>query len=134
MKQNSTFWINFNEDAPTQMVKKDGQFQLNYEDISLDNKRNVLKHEFYSNVRSIIPLNRQPLIRVCLYKVQHNLHELHIVMPHIISDDDTCNIVLAQVKENYTALTRGEALTPIPEKASFFDYVRQSNIDYAKNL
>ncbi|WP_131780551.1 SDR family NAD(P)-dependent oxidoreductase [Legionella bozemanae] len=134
VKQNSVFWINFNKDAPTQMLKKEGQFQLNYEDISLDNKRDVLKHEFYSNVRSIIPLNRQPLIRVCLYKVHHDLHELHIVMPHIISDDDTCNIVLAQLKKNYTALTRGETLTPIPEKASFFDYVRQSNIDYAKNL
>ncbi|WP_240489575.1 condensation domain-containing protein, partial [Legionella parisiensis] len=134
VKQNSTFWINFNEDAPIQMVKKDGLFQLNYEDISLDNKREVLKHGFYSSVRSIIPLNRQPLIRVWLYKVHHDLHELHIVMPHIISDDDTCNIVLAQVKQNYTALTRGETLTPISEKASFFDYVRQNNIDYAKNL
>lgn len=134
VKQNSTFWINFNEDAPTQMVKKDGQFKLNYTDISLDNKMDVLKHEFYQNLRTIIPLNRQPLIRVCLYKVHNDLHELHIVIPHIISDDDTCNIVLAQLKKNYTALTRGETLTPIPEKASFFDYVKQRNSDYAKNL
>ncbi|MBI2784987.1 MAG: SDR family NAD(P)-dependent oxidoreductase, partial [Legionella longbeachae] len=134
VKQNSAFWINFNEDAPTQMVKKDGQFKLNYEDISLNNKRDVLKHEFYSNVRRIIPLNRQPLIRVYLYKVHNDLHELHIVIPHIISDDDTCNIVLDQLKKNYTALSRGETLTQIQEKASFFNYVRQNNIDYAKNL
>ncbi|MBN9229176.1 MAG: SDR family NAD(P)-dependent oxidoreductase [Legionella steelei] len=134
VKQNSIFWTNFNEDTPTQMVKKAGKFKLNYEDISSDNEMDVLEDEFYSNVMSIIPLNRQPLIKVYLYKLNNDLHELHIVIPHIISDDDTCNIVLAQFKKYYTALTRGETLTPIPEKASFFDYVRQSNIDYVKNL
>ena len=134
VKQNSTFWININKNVPTQMLKKDGQFKLNFEDISLDSKRDVLTDEFYRNVRRIIPLNKQPLIRVYLYKVDDDLHELHIVIPHIISDDETCNIVFEQLKKNYTILSRRETLTQIPEKASFLNYVRQSNIDYAKDL
>ena len=134
VQQNSAFWIKFNKDEPIQTLEKRGQFQLIYHDISLNNERNVLHMEFYKNLMLLIPLSEQPLIRVCLYKINNDLHELHLLIPHIIVDDASCELVFSQFKNSYEQLTQGKKLIPIPEKESFFNYVKHNNHHYEKNL
>ena len=135
VKQHSAFWIHFNEDEPTQTLPPQlGQFALNYEDISLDNKTNVLHDEFHENIARMIPLSEQPLIRIYLYKINNDLHELHIVMPHIIVDDVSCEIVFSQFKQSYEALILGKKLIPLPAKNLYFNYVKHNNQHYEKNL
>lgn|GEM_PF-6138801 len=134
IKKNSAFWINFDKDTPTQRLQRQGQFQLVYQDISLNPDPEVLNNEFYNNIFQIIPLTEQPLIKVYLYQVNHNLHELHIVIPHIIVDDKSCEIVFDQFKKNYQALTLGKSLIEIPEKESYFNYIQYNNHHHEKNL
>ncbi|MGC1183171.1 MAG: SDR family NAD(P)-dependent oxidoreductase [Legionella sp.] len=132
---NTAFWINFNEEIPTQRVNKQGQFKLIYTDISLSSKtESVLKTEFQTNMRNLIPLTQQPLIRVYLYKINNDLHELHLVIPHIIVDDTSCEIVFAEFKLCYEALSLGKKLLPLPKSGSYLNYVKLNNNHYEKNL
>lgn len=134
VQQNSAFWINFDEEVPTQVINRQGQFELIYKDVSVDNETNVLQLEYYVNIMRRIPLNKQPLIRVYLYKINNDLHELHVVIPHIIVDDISCAIVFHQFKNNYAALCQGKKVFLIPEQISYFNYVKQNNMQYEKNL
>lgn len=132
--QNKAFWIYFNHKTPTQRLRQEGQFKLLYKDISLSHEIKSLNDEFHSNTMRVIPLNEQPLIRVYLYKMNHELHELHMIIPHIIVDDVSCEIVFSQFKTCYEALVLGKKLTGEPIANLYFRYVKQSNHYYEKNL
>ncbi|VEG91823.1 polyketide synthase, type I [Legionella spiritensis] len=134
VRQHSAFWIKFNPEIPVQTLQRQGQFKVIYEDLSLSNEADILNMEFYNNIMRIIPLSQQPLIRVYLYKINNDLHELHLVIPHIIVDDASCDMVFNQFKESYKALTHGKKLLPVPEKNVYFDYVKNNNRHYEKNL
>ncbi|WP_242602256.1 condensation domain-containing protein, partial [Legionella nagasakiensis] len=134
VKQNNVFWLSFNKDVPIQALKKQGQFELIYQDISLSNEQMVLHREFQNNMMSTIPLTKPPLIRVYLYKINSELHELHIVMPHIIVDGTSCGIVFSQFKKCYETLFHGKGLIQEPEKDSFLNYVKKNNHLYETNL
>ncbi|PWY55008.1 polyketide synthase [Legionella qingyii] len=134
VKQNSSFWLNFNTEVPIQVLNKKGQFELIYKDISLDNEETLLDQEFQNNMRSDIPLTHQPLIRVFLYKINSDLHELHMVIPHIIVDGPSCDLVLGQFKKYYEMLVQGQTLILEPEKESFLNFVKKNNHLYETNL
>lgn len=134
VKQNPAFWIQFNEDTPIQKAGKCEQFTIIYNDISLSNETNELNNEFNKNIVSLIPLTQQPLIRIYLYKVNNDLHELHIVIPHIIVDDVSCDIILNQFKKNYETLAQRKKLIQVPAKTTYFNYVENNNRHYEKNL
>ncbi|WP_154669240.1 condensation domain-containing protein, partial [Legionella bozemanae] len=134
VKHNPVFWLSFNKEVPIQTLKKEGQFKLIYEDISLNNNQTVLHQEFQNNMMSAIPLTEPPLIRVYLYKINSELHELHIVMPHIIVDGPSCSILLNQFKKCYETLFRGKKMILEPEKDSFLSYVKKNNHLYETNL
>ncbi|WP_273198860.1 MULTISPECIES: SDR family NAD(P)-dependent oxidoreductase [Legionella] len=134
VKQNSVFWLSINKDVPVQTLRKEGLFKLIYEDISLSNEHTVLHEEFQSNMMSAIPLTEPPLMRVYLYKINSELHELHIVMPHIIVDGTSCGIIFNQFKKCYEALFRGKKMIHKPEEDSFLDYVKKNNRLYETNL
>ena len=134
IKQNSVFWINFNEDIPVQRLKKQGQFELIYEDISSIYDPKILNEVFYDNIMQIIPFTEQPLIRVYLYKLNHELHELHIMIPHIILDDSSYRTLFEQFRKNYETLLLGNSLVPVPEKYTYFDFVKQNNFHYEQDL
>ncbi|OGV44123.1 MAG: hypothetical protein A3F46_10645 [Legionellales bacterium RIFCSPHIGHO2_12_FULL_42_9] len=134
VKQHSAFWLNFAENAPTQRVNRQGQFNLVYRDISLSHEADELNSEFRINIMRLMPLTKSPLIRVYLYKINHDLHELQLVFPHIIVDDLSCAMVLSQFKQAYAAFVRGEKPIPMPEKDSFLNYVQQNNRHYEKDL
>ncbi|BCA96874.1 polyketide synthase [Legionella antarctica] len=134
INQNSVFWLNISESAPVQMLKKQGRFRLIYEDISLNYNRDILNEVFYDNVMQIIPFTIQPLIRMYLYKLNNELHELHIMIPHIILDDSSYRILFDQFKQNYETLILGKKLVSVPEKYTYLDYVKHNNALYEKNL
>lgn len=134
VEQNSAFWIQFNKEEPIQTINRHGQFQLIFHDISLNNERDVLHMEFYRNLMRLIPLSEQPLIRVYLYKINNDLHELHLLIPHIIVDDTSCELVWSQFKNSYEQLVQRKKLLPSPERESFFNYVKHNNEHYEKNL
>lgn len=134
VKKNRAFGLNFNKEVPVQVFKKQGRFGLVYEDISLDNEQKDLSQEFQRNMLRAIPLNEQPLIRVYLYKINSDLHELHIVIPHIIVDGPSCDLVVSQFKRCYEMLVQGEELILEPEKDSFLSYVKKNNSLYEKNI
>ncbi|WP_454780452.1 SDR family NAD(P)-dependent oxidoreductase [Legionella sp. WA2022007384] len=134
VKQNSTFWLNFNTEVPTQVLKKKGKFELIYKDISLDNEETVLDQEFQNNMRCGILLTHQPLIRVFLYKINSDLHELHMIIPHIIVDGPSCDLVLSQFKKYYEMLAQGKPLILEAEKDSFLNFVKKNNHLYEANL
>lgn len=134
IQQHGAFWLNFNKQVPTQMVKSQGKFNLIYKDISLSNTTKGLNEEFYNNTMRLIPLNKQPLIRVYLYKINNDLHELHLLIPHIIVDDTSCNIVFRQFKNNYESLVLGKKLKPLPPNHSYLHYVKNINRHYEHHL
>ncbi|WP_131777542.1 SDR family NAD(P)-dependent oxidoreductase [Legionella cherrii] len=134
VKQNSAFWLQFDKEVPIQVLRKKGQFELIYKDISLNNEETELNQEFQNNMRDEIPLTQQPLIRVYLYKINSDLHELHMIIPHIIVDGPSCDYVLNQFKKCYEALAHGQELILEPEKDSYLNYVKKSNHLYAANL
>lgn len=134
VQNNDAFWIRFSKDTLLQTLDKEGLFHLIYKDMSLDTKENNLQKEFYANLKYVVPLEKPPLIRVYLYKINDDLHEWHVVIPHIIADISSCEIVLRQFMENYGALVLGKALIKTPEKRSFLNYVQQNNYHYEKNL
>jgi acyl transferase domain-containing protein/acyl carrier protein len=132
--QHSVFWLNFNEHAPTQTLKNEGKFNLIYHDISFYQERDLLHHEFYNNMMRIIPLTEQPLIRVFLYKINDEQHELHLLIPHIIVDDVSCEIVFSQFKKQYEAMVNGEKLIPFPATDNYFNFVQHNNHHYENNI
>ncbi|WP_425324434.1 SDR family NAD(P)-dependent oxidoreductase [Legionella wadsworthii] len=134
VQQNSVFWLNFNKDTPIQTIKKQGLFRLVYEDISFDSEQTVLDQEFQNNILAAIPLNEPPLIRVYLYKINSDLHELHIIIPHIIVDGTSFGIFFDQFKQCYESLFRGKKMIHEPEQNSFLDYVKKNNHLYETNL
>lgn len=134
IRHNSAFWLHFNKDAPMQKLRKEGQFALIYHDISLNPEKRVLHQEYYRNMMAQIPLSKQPLIRVYLYKINSELHELHLVIPHIIVDGSSCDLIWSQFKKNYETLVLGKKLIHEPERDSFLSYVKKNNYYYEKNL
>lgn len=134
INRNGAFWLNFHKDIPIQMLKRQGQFNLIYEDISADYDQDILNKIFYRNTMRNIPLNVQPLIRVYLYKLKEDLHELHIIIPHIILDETSFRLLFKQFKDNYETLLLGKSLIPVQEQYGYLDYVKQSNHHYEKNL
>ncbi|WP_454785288.1 SDR family NAD(P)-dependent oxidoreductase [Legionella sp. WA2024007413] len=134
VKNNSAFWLSFDSEVPTQVLKKKGQFELIYKDISLDNEEIVLNQEFQNNMLREIPLTDQPLIRVFLYKINSDLHELHMIIPHIIVDGPSCDLVLSQFKKYYEMLAQGKPLSVEPEKDLFLNFVKKNNHLYETNL
>jgi len=134
VQQNSVFWTCFSEDAPIQSLNKQGQLELIYNDISLSEEPNLLQNEFNKNSMVFIQLTKQPLIRIFLYKIDRSLHELHVIIPHIIVDDTSCDLVLSQFKKCYETLSLGRKLLQEPEENSYFSYVKHNNSHYEKNL
>lgn len=131
---NSAFWLHFNQDAPLQTLQRQGKFKFLYKDLSLSTAANVPDNEFKKNILRDIPLTQQPLIQVYLYKINPSLHELHIVIPHIIVDETSCAMVFSQFKNAYEALTLGTKLIQKVETNSFLHYVQQNNRHYEKNI
>ena len=80
-----------------------------------------------------ISLTDQPLIRIYLYKLNDALHELHIIIPHIIIDASSYRILFNQFKKNYETLVLGKRLIPIQEQPSYLDYVTLNHIHYEKD-
>ena len=134
IKQNPVFGIRFDEDVPMQMQSSPQQCNIIYQDISLSDECYQLDIEFRNNIVSIIPLTEQPLIRIYLYKLNDDLHELHIVIPHIIVDDASSVMVWGQFKQHYEALTKGITPRLLPAQNSFLNYVKQHHVHYEKNL
>jgi acyl transferase domain-containing protein/acyl carrier protein len=134
INQNGAFWLNFNKDIPIQTLKRLGEFTLHYDDISSGYDQNALNELFYQNTDEDISLTEQPLIRVHLYKLKEDLHELHIIIPHIILDDYAYRLLLKQFEDNYQTLLSGKSLIPVQEQYTYLDYVKQNNRDYEKNL
>ncbi len=134
VKQNSAFWLSFEKEVPIQVLKKKGQFELIYKDFSLNNEEKMLNQEFQNNMMSEISLTQQPLIRVSLYKINSDLHELHMVIPHIIVDGPSCDLILSQFKKFYETLVQGNQLILEPEKDSFLNFVKKNNHLYSANL
>lgn len=135
VRQNDAFWLSFNKEQPVQTLQRAGQFHLLYKDISLSDEAKRLNQEFLTNITQRVPLtDRQPLIRVHLYRVNNNVHELHIIIPHIIVDDRSCDIVFKEFRHNYELLMRKEALSPIVKEGSYLHYVGNNNRHYAMNL
>lgn len=136
VKKNDAFWISFSKDTLIQTLTKEGQFNLIYKDISLNHNDNTLQDEFHTNIMRIMPLAKPPLIRVYLYKINHDRHELHLIVPHIIVDIASCSLILSQFKTSYEALARGKTWiqTKTPEKNTFLNYVQHNNYHYEKNL
>ncbi|OEH46182.1 Gramicidin S synthase 2 [Legionella parisiensis] len=134
IQQNPVFWLSFDKEVPIQTLKKEGQFKLVYEDISLNYEQEALNDLFYENIMQMIPLTEPPLIRVYLYKLNHDLHELHIMIPHIILDDPSYRILFDQFRKNYATLQRGKNLVSEPEKYTYFHFVKQNNVYYEKDL
>lgn len=94
----------------------------------------MLDQEFQNNMLAAIPLNEPPLIRVYLYKMNSDLHELHIIIPHIIVDGTSFGILFDQFKQCYESLFRGKKMIHEPEQNSFLDYVKKNNHLYEANL
>jgi len=134
INKNGAFWLNFHMDIPIQMLRRQGQFTLIYEDISSYYDQNTLNELLYQNTNEYISLTDQPLIRVYLYKLQEELHELHIIIPHIILDDFAYRTLLKQFEDNYNTLLLGKSLIPVQEQYSYLDYVKQNNSHYEKDL
>lgn len=134
INKNSAFWLNFHKDIPIQMLKRQGQFTLIYEDISSVYDQDALNEVFYKNTMQHISLTNQPLIRVYLYKLKEELHELHIIIPHIILDESSYRILFEQFKNNYETLLLGKSLIPVQEQYGYLDYVKQNNSHYEKDL
>lgn len=134
INQNGAFWLNFNKDIPIQMLKRQGEFTLHYDDISSYYDQNKLNELFYYNTDEDISLTDQPLIRVHLYKLKEDLHELHIIIPHIILDDYAYRLLLKQFEDNYQTLLQGKSLIPVQEQHTYLNYVKQNNRDYEKDL
>jgi acyl transferase domain-containing protein len=134
VEHNSVFWLNFNKEVPIQVLNKQGKFELQYKDYSSNNVSSVLNNEFYTHLYEDMPLSQQPLIRVYLYKISSGLHELHLIIPHIIVDGTSCDIIMRLFKTYYEQLTQGKKLIAAPEPHSFLDYATRNNHLFQKNL
>lgn len=134
INRNGAFWLNFHKDIPIQQLKRQGQFTLIYKDISSAYDQEVLNDLFYDNTMQYISLTEQPLIRVYLYKLKEELHELHIIIPHIIFDEASSRRFFEQLKDSYQTLALGKSLIPAQEEYSYLDYVKQNNNHYEKDL
>ncbi len=134
VNKNGAFWLNFHRDIPIQMLRRQGQFTLIYEDISANHDQDFLNEVFYENAMQLIFLTDQPLVKVYLYKLKEDLHELHIIIPHIIIDESSYRILFTQFKDNYETLLLGKRLIPVQEKDSYLDYVGQNNRHYETDI
>ncbi|MGL5741200.1 MAG: SDR family NAD(P)-dependent oxidoreductase [Legionella sp.] len=134
VEQNSAFWLSFNEDIPIQELRKQGQFELVYQDVSLSDEPMESNLEFQNNLLTEIPLTQQPLIRIYLYKINSDLHEVHIIIPHIIADGLSCDLVFLQFQKFYETMFLGKKLMQTPEQETFLNFVQKNNQLYDANL
>ena len=134
VESNAIFWTNFNKKIPMQVINRQGDFDVIFEDFSNSDEVNRLDDWFYTHILELIPLNQQPLIRVFLYKIKDNLHEVHVIIPHIIAEGKSCDLVMEQFKNNYELLIAGKSLTVCSEENNYFSYVHYYNHHCLKNL
>lgn len=127
VNKHSAFWLDIDQKLPIQMVKRQGQFSLIYNDLVSIYDRDILNDVFIENTLQNISLTEPPLIKAYLYKLQEELHELHIIIPHIIFDGASLGVFFEQLKGNYDILRRGGNLFPTQEQYGYLDYVKQAN-------
>lgn len=131
---NAAFWIDINKEYPRQTLKRQGELHVEFSDFSDSQQSLYLDEWFYHNIVTEFPLNQQPLMRVFLYKISAELHEVQIVMPHIITEGRSCDLVMAQFKANYELLLAQQVLPKQPLDNNYFSYVQAYNYHCVKNL
>ncbi|RUR17124.1 SDR family NAD(P)-dependent oxidoreductase [Legionella septentrionalis] len=134
IKRHEVFWLGFDAQVPVQALQKTGKFQLIFKDISLSHVPDACHKEFYHNLMQPVLFSKPPLINVFLYKINPSLHELQVIMPHIIVDDASCEIVFNEVKAVYAELVGGKEPHLPDMQKGYFDYVQENNRQYEANL
>lgn len=134
VKNNSAFWIDFDKKTPVQTLNYHGNLKVTFNDFSNSEQVHDLDNWFYTHMLQIIPLNKQPLIRVFLYKINNTLHEVQIIIPHLIAEGKSCDLVMQQFKTNYEHLVAHKKIQAQPEANNYFNYVQSYNAHCVKNL
>ena len=134
VQNNTVFWLDFNKELPKQSLRKEGKLELEFRDFSETDNEAELNSWFYYHLITRIPLNKQPLLRLFLYKINTKLYEVHLIIPHIIAEGKSCDLMMAQFKENYELLVVKKPLTILSEENYYFSYVQSSNYHCLKNL
>ncbi|WP_233586526.1 SDR family NAD(P)-dependent oxidoreductase [Legionella sp. km772] len=134
VNNNAAFWIDFNKNLPTQTLRRQGKLELTFKDFSAGEKSRELDNWFYTNIIEMFPLNHQPLMRVFLYKIKEDLHEVHVIIPHIIAEGKSCDLVMEQFRTNYELLVAKKPLPILPLENNYFSYVQSYNYHCLKNL
>lgn len=133
IKNRGAFWIDFSKQTLLQSMMPRGDFKVIYKECKEEEECN-LHRQFMSHIGQFIPLNQQPLIRVYLYKINPSLHEIHLIIPHIIAEGRSCDLILEQFKHNYELLIAGKKLPVLAEENNYFQYVQYNNYHYANHL
>ena len=128
-------WLAFTQDNVQQTLRKEGIFQIQVQDWSFKQpNQELLNSEFRYNILKLIPLEQPPLLRVYLYKINEETHEMHLVIPHIIADDTTCEILFAEFKHFYELLHQGKKLPAPQMNHEFIQYVQMNNQSFNHQL
>lgn len=134
VQQHGAFWIDFNAQLPLQTLKPEGLLKVLYDDKFANDKSTNLDELFHYNRATLIPLNQQPLIRIFLYKINDQLHEIQVIIPHIIAEGRSCDVLMEDFRLHYEALIAGTNNFSAGQENNYFRYVQHNNADYAQNI
>lgn len=138
IQHHDSFWLTFDNEIPSQQrqrqEKPTSEFFIFEDRCTKSTHQSPLTDQFYSNLNSHIPLTHTPLLRVYLYQTQPQEYELHLIVPHIIVDDKSLEILFSQFKLVYAQLLQYDEKPMLPASDSFLQYVKRHQEQYETAL
>lgn len=111
--------------VPVQVIAPDLKLKLAVEDLSnlvRPEQEQVTLHMAQEEARTSFNLEKDPLIRARLIKLDHDQHVFLLTMHHIVSDGWSMGVFLNEVAHLYQAFSAGQ-VSPLPElKIQYFDF------------
>lgn len=119
----TTFVVN--DGVPVQQIAPSLRVPLPIEDLSdgsPEDREHRLREALIREVRQPWSLERGPLFRACLWRLDDTTHQLLVIMHHIVSDGWSQGVLVRELAALYDAYSQGRP-SPLPELAiEYADY------------
>jgi acyl transferase domain-containing protein/acyl carrier protein len=110
------------------MSVKDTAFNINYQDITGENDVDTLAQQMIFEEAGLpFDLNRAPLLRAMLLKVDNEEYVFCITMHHIVTDARSIAILKSEVLKFYNAFISGVQPSLLPLPVQYRDFVAWQN-------
>ena len=137
VKRHEVLRTTFSQDElgnPIQVINSESEILLNFVDLTSErseDKEEILQRAAMAEAIRPFNLEKGPLIRIHLYRLEEKAHVFIAVMHHIVSDGWSFGIIVEELSRCYTAFSRGKAspLSPLSLQYADFAYWQRTTFE-----